>query len=146
MNQIILRFDDPKDMERVIRSIIELLPPETLQSILNMQKKCAKCGNLHTRLSEFCSDKCYQKRYHREAYSPREKEKKTRPRPCEYCNKVFQPIQQDARYCSRRCSQAAWKARKRLVSKHSNLSLTEIDKKLKYIKENYPAPIKRPEF
>lgn len=75
------------------------------------QQSCLRCGRMHTRGREFCSDYCRNKHW-RDEHRPAADENSERR--CEYigCNQPLSAsMRPEARYCSATCRQAAYRER-----------------------------------
>jgi len=117
--------------------------------------KCKECGVLHTRSSEFCSEKCYNRWYHREQYNPNECSKPLPEKKCKECGRKFFAKNIRAEYCSRRCNQSTYRRNKRFTRKQRlNVAITNSPRKVSTYESarthlaSLPAiaPIKRPGY
>lgn len=108
MPEITFKFETRKELD----DFILLISSNGLR-----RGKCKECGVLHTRNSDFCCEKCYNRWYHREQYSPNEQAKPLPEKKCKECGKVFYAKNIRAEYCSRRCNQATYRRNKRFTRK-----------------------------
>ena len=110
MNEVVFRFDTKEELD----DFMNRMATSTLK-----QKKCLECNCLHIRDSEYCSEKCYNRWYHREKYTPNELSKPLPKKICKECAKEFYAKNIRAEYCSRRCCQAMYRRNKRFNKKHT---------------------------
>jgi hypothetical protein len=108
MLEITFKFETRKELD----DFILLISTNGLK-----RGKCKECGVLHTRSSEFCSEKCYNRWYHREEYRPNECAKPLPEKKCKECGRKFFAKNIRAEYCSRRCNQATYRRNKRFSRK-----------------------------
>jgi len=142
MPEITFKFDTKIELDE----FLNLISTAQLK-----RSKCKECGCLHTRSSEFCSEKCYNRFYHREVYTPNEQAKPLPKKRCKECGREFYAKNIRAEFCSRRCNQTAYRRNKRFAKKHK---LNEIKGKprdfestMRHLKA-LPSikPIERPEY
>ena len=142
MPEVTFKFDTRKELDNFLKVI----------SIATLKKgKCKECHCLHTRESEFCSEKCYNRWYHREKYTPSELAKPLPEKVCKECGCKFYAKNIRAEYCSRRCAQTVYRRNKRFNKNHKLDILINNHKSFESAKRHLDSlpkiqPIKRPGY